>query len=70
MSCQSCKSDRVLSISAKCADLCGGTFKGKEFEGYAPSVNNICKGDYIDVTICLECGQVQGAFPVTYVEEE
>lgn len=63
--CQRCNSDRLLEMSAKCCDAFYGSYKDKEIEsGYAPSIQNVCGGDYVDAIICLECGQVQGVFPV------
>jgi len=65
MECQRCKSDRVLIISGKCSDQCFAEFKGEEGNGYAPEVPNIAEdGDYVCPKVCLECGQVQGKFPV------
>jgi hypothetical protein len=63
MKCQKCESDRVLSVSGKCSDLCSAQFKGKEKDGYMPQVRGVGGGDYIDPTICLECGQAQGTWP-------
>ena len=65
MSCQNCESDRIFKIDGKCSDLCSALFKGQDVESdYAPYIDNVCGGDYIRVTVCLECGQVQGKFPV------
>ena len=66
MECQNtnCKSTRIINICAKHSDLCFTEYQGKEHDGYAPKVKNVCVGDYTDPTICLECGQVQGKFPV------
>jgi hypothetical protein len=63
--CQRCDSDRVIKYSAKCSDLCTTQFKGKEYEGYVPKVDDDLDwcGDYLEPRICLECGQVQGKFP-------
>jgi len=64
MRCQKCKSNRILSISCKHSDCWDGEFKGKEHSGYAPSIEGVCDGDDTSPDICLECGQVQGKFPV------
>jgi hypothetical protein len=37
---------------------------GVDDEGYAPSVPHICGGDYVFIRVCLECGKIQGNFPV------
>lgn len=57
--CQRCKSDRVFEITAKSSDLNVSAFQGEECDGYAPNVLNVCGGDYVEVHICLECGQAQ-----------
>jgi len=62
MKCQKCKSNKVLSLSAKCDDRCLVRYKEFEKEGYPPDTS-ISGGDYIDIDFCLECGQVQGEFP-------
>lgn len=70
--CQTCHSKRIIIIQAKADD--GFTFEIPElnFEteerGYAPDVKNITDtGDYMCPEICLECGQIQGKFPVKIV---
>lgn len=66
MPCQNenCKSDRIASVSGKTSDLCFYTFKGAEKDGYVPYDVGIDGGDYIAFSYCLECGQMQGEFPV------
>ena len=65
MTCQRCNSDRILRISAKCSDLCFSKYKELEKDGYTPDLPFTEYGDYLSPTICMECGQVQGKFPVT-----
>jgi hypothetical protein len=62
--CQRCKSDRVFTVGAKGSDRHSGSFKGEEFDGYMPSGLNLGGGDYLELDICLECGQAQGQWPV------
>ena len=70
MNCQRCDSDRILEIMSKQVDAFSGSFKGREIErDYAPDVANVCGGDYTDPKVCLECGQVQGEFPVKDPDE-
>jgi hypothetical protein len=66
MSCQRCASNRVLSASAKCSDLFSASIGGKEHDGYVPSDLGIGNryGDYMDVEFCMDCGQMQGVFPL------
>jgi hypothetical protein len=65
MHCQRCNSDRVLTISGKCSDCCNWMYKDKEQNGYAPIGMGVDGGDYISITYCLECGQLQGDFPIS-----
>jgi len=62
--CQRCKSQRMLLVNGKCSDLCQLIYQDKEADGYVPYNLNVGGGDYIEFTVCLECGQVQGTFPV------
>ena len=64
MACQKCGSERVMRVSAKCSDSCSTTLNGKEAIDYAPRDSGIGGGDYIRFSHCLECGQIQGTFPV------
>ena len=64
MKCQRCGSDRVISASAKCSDLCFVSYKGNKHDGYVPSDMGIGGGDYLEIELCLECGQSQGKFPI------
>lgn len=69
MSCQKCNSDRICTINAKSSDLNNGTILDKDFEGYVPDGVGIGGGDYIHFSWCLECGQIQGSFPLETPEE-
>ena len=64
MSCQRCSSERVVSINAKCSDLCFTRYQGMESDGYVPNEFGIGGGDYIRIKLCIECGAVQGQFPL------
>lgn len=61
--CQRCESDRIFVVGGKSSDLNDYSFKDKEAQGYLPSVQDICGGDYFGFSVCLECGQIQGQFP-------
>jgi rRNA maturation endonuclease Nob1 len=43
----------------------GVTYKDLDHDGYMPDLDCIGCGDYINVDICAECGQVQGNFPMS-----
>lgn len=71
MNCDNCKSDRIFEINSKSSDLNFYSFRGgPSRQGYAPHIENICGGDYIEVAVCLNCGKVQGKFPVSAEELE
>ncbi len=60
MICKRCESHRVIFISGKTSDLCfvDVPHLGIEGDGYVPDF--IGKwGDYIELHLCLDCGQVQ-----------
>lgn len=61
--CSRCGSDRILFASAKCSDRFYARYKDLEHDGYAIGPGNINEGDYLDMEICLECGQAQGKWP-------
>lgn len=64
---------KLLTINAKCSDMCFATLrevkmigtKIYEHEGYAPNDLGIGGGDYIELTIDLETGQIQNWKPPT-----
>ena len=69
MKCDKCGSDRVLAVSGKCSDMCSFVYKSNISRGNAPFGVGIGGGDYIRFDLCLECGKVQGEFPVGDPEE-
>lgn len=64
MSCQRCNSNRVAEVSAKCSDMCGINLGDSGHEGYVPKDLGIGVGDYVEFEFCLDCGQLQGIFPL------
>lgn len=70
MICQCCKSKRILSVNGKCSDLCFVRIGEKEKDGYVPNGLNIGGGDNIEFEVCLDCGQLQGVYPVPKHELE
>lgn len=75
MACIKCKSERIATMGAKCSDMClcsiGTVEDGNEHDGYVPDDMGVGGGDYVDFQYCLDCGQIQGAFPLpkTKLEE-
>jgi len=58
MSCQRCKSERVMHVSCKCSDMFNASMGEKDTvfgEGGW--------GDYVRFNLCLSCGQMQGTWP-------
>jgi hypothetical protein len=58
--CDSCSSNRLLSINGKVSDMFSADFKNVDYQGYVPHDLGIGGGDYIELEICLDCGKVQG----------
>jgi len=72
MKCQTCQSERVANISGKCSDLCSVQIpsEGYESQGYNSLRGPLGSSDYIELRVCLDCGQVQGDFPLAIPEIE
>lgn len=72
MACQKCKSERVVQIQGKCDDRFFASYnspsiKGPiecQHDGYVPNDMGIGGGDEVEFQYCLECGQIQGSFPL------
>jgi hypothetical protein len=62
--CKRCGSDSILSFSNKTSDRFHAEFKGMEHSGYVLSGLNIGGQDYLEIDACMQCGQIQGEFPV------
>jgi len=64
--CKTCSSNRIADVCAKCSDLCGYSCdaQGIDYDGYVPDDVGIGGGDYIELEYCLDCGQIQGEFPI------
>lgn len=64
MKCQKCESERVVHCGGHCQDRFYLTAY-TNYYGYVPAGLNIGEGDYIELKVCFDCGQLQGAWPVT-----
>ena len=64
MACQRCQSNRIMNVTAKCSDTCGFSINSMESEGYVPEHIGIGGGDYVELSYCLNCGQIKGNFPL------
>ena len=63
-----CKSDRIALINGKTSDLCQFSYKDIDVDGYVPQgiiIGDGGYGDYITFNFCLECGKIQGKFPIS-----
>jgi hypothetical protein len=66
MSCQRCKSERTAHVSGKTSDMCSVQVGEKDSNDYVPRDMNIGGGDYVSFSYCLDCGQMQGTWPLNY----
>ena len=66
MTCK-CGSDRSMSVSGKTSDMCSITTDVGEHDGYVPAGLNIGEffGDYLEFDVCLDCGTIQGDWPLS-----
>ena len=56
----------MVYMQAKCSDLFyqRNLDTGKEYDGYVPEwAGPDGHGDYVEMTICRHCGQIQGDWP-------
>lgn len=62
-----CEHKRILEVGAKASDLQNFAVPHLELEhnGYAPHITHLCSGDYIEFSICLDCGVVVGFKPIS-----
>lgn len=70
MSCRNCKSERIANVCSKANDLQTVTIGGKEHQDYLPRDLGIGGGDYVQFQYCLDCGAIQGTFPLPPTELE
>ena len=66
MKCQRCESTRLAGVNAKCSDLCQFIDHqgGRDRDYYVPEQVGVGGGDYVEFDYCLDCGQIQGQFPI------
>ncbi len=65
-----CGSERIAEIGAKCSDCCGVKIGTRIQDGYVPRDLGVGGGDYVEFKWCLDCGQIQGVFPLPKSELE
>lgn len=64
MKCQRCSSERVASVTSKSSDCNGVVVGNRSYDGYMPEGMGIGGGDYVEFQWCLDCGQIQGKWPL------
>ncbi len=64
MKCDRCESKRLMTVTAKCSDLFHAYVEGREIDGYVPRNLNLGGGDYVEFDSCLDCGKIQGPYPL------
>lgn len=65
MACQRCNSTRIMKIVATGDDRNCFALEGQEWEyGYLPYDIGLSGGSSVKMNYCLECGQIQGEFPL------
>lgn len=58
----------MLEVVGKTSDMCTVMLGEREHEGYVPhglGIRGVGGEDYIDFALCLDCGKVQGKFPIS-----
>ncbi len=62
--CQRCGGLRLARVLAHCSDMCSIDLAGHHRHGYVPRDLGIGGGDDVHFLYCLDCGQIQGGFPL------
>lgn len=70
MACQTCGSERILQFSGKCNDAFFARIGEHELNDYNPGDIGLGSGDYLRGKLCLDCGQMQGTWPLEQSEME
>ena len=74
MACK-CGSHRIANINAKCSDMCHVEIEDENgyvnsSDDYAPKDMGIGGGDYLRFSYCMDCGSMQGNFPLDETDLE
>ena len=68
--CQRCAGPPLARVLAHCSDMCSVDLAGRQHHGYVPRDLGIGGGDDVQFDYCLDCGQLQGTFPLPPTESE
>jgi len=63
--CSNCESSRIAEVQSKASDLSTFSYNDLEVDGYLPYSVGVGGGDYCEITYCLDCGMIQGDFPIS-----
>lgn len=64
-----CKCEKMIEVCGKTSDMCHVTYPdGKESNDYVPSNIGIGGGDYIQFRYCVDCGKIEGKFPLKQIK--
>lgn len=59
-----CKSNRIMRVTAKCSDLCDVSLDDRQHDGYVPNGLNIGRDKFIMLKVCASCGHLFGKWPL------
>lgn len=68
--CQHCKSARLLFVQAHASDMFVVQVGSESKDGYLPGDLGLGGGDDLTMELCLDCGRVQGQWPLPPCELE
>jgi hypothetical protein len=63
--CEHCGSRSILHVTGKTSDRCCVTYGKHRSDGYVPEDISIGGGDYLEFSLCMQCGRVQHFEPKT-----
>lgn len=62
--CQKCGSNRVASVQSHGRDCNYVQIGDRSHDGYMPQDMGVGGGDDVYFDFCMDCGQIQGTFPL------
>lgn len=65
-----CVPKRKAYVQAKCLDMFSVFTDNNEYNGYVLNDIGIGGGDYIEFSYCLNCGKIEGNFPLPLTKLE
>lgn len=65
MRCDNCGNKRIVELFSHAKDMHTIRYRNFERRGYLPDGFGIGRGDDTEIDYCLECGKIQGSFPIT-----